>query len=132
MSPGLTETWRRGMALSLSVMILLALLFAGAAQAGSSSCLPAANGIAAGFTGLDSPMVSAADDAHKQAASSHGKIACCSFTCAPGFIVTSGSGHMTVLHRHETPPLSEQSPDTLAGNGLERPPRSSHIDNRHA
>ncbi|MBK1870729.1 hypothetical protein [Taklimakanibacter albus] len=120
------------MALSLSVMILFALLFAGAAQAGSSSCLSAANVITAGFAGPDTPTVSAADDLHKQAPSSHGKIACCSFTCAPGFIVTSSTGDMAVLHRHETLPLSEQSPDTLAGNGLERPPRPSLINDRHA
>jgi hypothetical protein len=132
MSTGLNETWRKGVALSLSVMILFALLFAGAAQAGSSSCLPAANGITAGLTGADAPTVSAADDMHKQAPSSHGKIACCSFTCAPGFVVTSGIGDMAVLHRHETLPLSDQSPDTLAGNGLERPPRSILIDYRHA
>jgi len=132
MSSGLNETWRRGVALSLSVMILFALLLAGAAQAGSSSCLPAANGITAGFTGPDAFMINAADEVHKQAPSSHGKIACCSFTCAPGFVVTSGTGDMAVLPRHETLPLSDQTPDTLAGDGLKRPPRSSLIDYRHA
>lgn len=132
MSTGLNETWRRGVALSLSVMILFALLFAGAAQAGSSSCLPAANGITAGLTGPDATTVSAADDAHKQASSSHGKVACCSFTCAPGFIATSGTGATAALHRHETLPLSDQSPETLAGDGLKRPPRSGLIDYRHA
>lgn len=132
MSTGLTETWRRGVVLSLSVMILFALLFAGAAQAGSSSCLPAANTIAAGFTGPDAATVSAPDDMHKQAPSSHGKISCCSFTCAPGFIVASGIGDMAVPHRQETLSRSDQSPDTLARDGLKRPPRPLLIDYRHA
>lgn len=132
MSTGLTETWRRGVALSLSVMILFALLFAGAAQAGSSSCLPTANAITAGFTGPHTPTVSAPDDMHKQAPSSHGKITCCSFTCAPGFIATSGIGDLAVPYRQETLSLSDQSPDTLARDRLKRPPRPRLIDYRHA
>lgn len=131
MSTGLTETWRRGVILSLSVLILFALLFAGAAQAVSSSCLPAANAITAGFT-PDVSTVSAPDDMHKQAPSSHGKITCCSFTCAPGFIVASGIGDMAVPHRLETLSLSDQSPDTLARDRLKRPPRPLPIDYRRA
>lgn len=126
MSTGLNETWRRGVALSLSIMILLALLFAGAAQAGSSSCLQAANEVTAGLS------VSAADDLHKQAPSSYGKSACCSFTCAPAFIMASGTGDLALLDRREALSLSEQSPDTLTGDGLKRPPRSFLIDYRHA
>lgn len=130
MSTGLHETWRRWAALPLSAMLLLALLFAGAAQAGSSSCIPAANGITLDYANTD--MAKAGDELHKQAPSSHGKTACCSFTCAAGFVTANATDEMAQLHRPEILILADQSPDTLAGDGPKRPPRSILTDDRHA
>lgn len=132
MSTGLHETWRGWVALPLSVMILFALLFAGAAQAGSSSCISAASGFTVDFAATGMSMVNADDELHKQAPSSRGKTACCSFTCAAGFVTANAADDMAALHRQETLILSDQSPDTLAGDGLKRPPRSILTDDRHA
>jgi hypothetical protein len=132
MSTGLHETWRGWVALPLSIMILFVLLFAGAAQAGSSSWISAATRIAVDFAGPDMATAGAEEELHKQAPSSHGKTTCCSFACAPAFLATNGAGDMLPHHRHETLILSDQPPDTLAGDGLKRPPRPILTDYRHA
>lgn len=132
MSTGLHETWRGWVALPLSIMILFALLFAGTAQAGTSSCIPATSRTAIDHASAHPSTVNADDELHKQVPASHGKTACCSFTCAPGLAAMGNAGDLSILHRQETLILSDQSPDTLADDGLKRPPRPILSDYRHA
>lgn len=125
------ESWRRWVAIPLSIMILFALLFAGAAQAGSSSCTSAAAAAIADITGHDGPLLDADDDVPKQNRS-HATLTCCSFACVPSLIAAGIVGEEPALRRHQSLVLSGQSPDTLASEGLKRPPRSILTDYRHA
>ncbi|QIG49028.1 hypothetical protein G5V57_15660 [Nordella sp. HKS 07] len=124
------KSWRRWVAIPLSIMILFALLFAGAAQAGSSSCASTAAAIA-DLTGHDGPMLGAGDDLSKQTPFNAMR-SCCSFTCVASFIVTGSADEPPAARRHQSSVLSDQWPETLAGEGLKRPPRSILTDNGHA
>jgi len=115
----------------LSIMLLFALLFAGTAQAGSSSCTSASTAAMADLTGHDGPMLGAGDDLSKQTPF-HATRSCCSFTCVASFIVTGSADEPPAARRHQSRVLSDQWPETLAGEGLKRPPRSILTDNRHA
>lgn len=125
------ESWRRWVAIPLSIMILFALLFAGAAQAGSASCTPVAAAAMVDHAGHNGPRLDVGNDPSKQVRT-HAALACCSFTCVTGFTMAGNAADSPAARRHQALVLSDQWPETLASEGLKRPPRPILTDNRHA
>ncbi len=127
------KSLRRLLTIPLSVMILFAFVIA-SAQAATSSCQSARSAI--GKIEARDAIVTANPDGDHGAlpdrAPVQAKLDCCSFSCPTGFMAVESPSALLVLQRQAVAALSDQSPETLAGDGLKRPPKSILTASRHA